>query len=56
MESISAIRNRKKKPKKFSYEEARKKKEAKQHSKKAQVYQANEGETPGKKKIPFEVW
>ena len=37
MESISAIRNRKKK-------------EAKQHSKKAQVYQANEGETPGKKK------
>lgn len=50
MESISAIRNRKKKPKKFSYEEARKKKEAKQHSKKAQVYQANEGEAPGKKK------
>ncbi len=28
----------------------KKKKEAKQHSKKAQVYQANEGETPGKKK------
>ena len=26
------------------------KKEAKQHSKKAQVYQANEGEAPGKKK------
>ena len=40
----------KEKAKKFSYEEARKKKEAKQHSKKAQVYQANEGETPGKKK------
>lgn len=39
----------KEKAKKFSYEEARKKKEAKQHSKKAQVYQANEGETPGKK-------
>ena len=33
----------KEKAKKFSYEEARKKKEAKQHSKKAQVYQANEG-------------
>ena len=40
----------KEKAKKFSYEEARKKKEAKQHSKKAQVYQANEGEAPGKKK------
>ena len=40
----------KEKAKKFSYEEARKKKEAKQHSKKAQVYQANEGESPGKKK------
>ncbi|MEQ3104818.1 peptidase M23, partial [Coprococcus comes] len=40
----------KEKAKKFSYEEARKKKEAKQHSKKAQVYWANEGETPGKKK------
>lgn len=39
----------KEKAKKFSYEEARKKKEAKQHSKKAQVYQANEGESPGKK-------
>ena len=38
------------KPQKFSYEEARKKKEAKQHSKKAQVYQVNEGEAPGKKK------
>ena len=45
-----------KKTKKFSYEEARKKKEAKQHSKKAQVYQANEGESPRKEKIPFEVW
>lgn len=40
----------KEKAKKFSYEEARKRKEAKQHSKKAQVYQANEGESPGKKK------
>lgn len=30
----------KEKAKKFSYEEAKKKKEAKQHSKKAQVYQA----------------
>lgn len=40
----------KEKAKKFSYEEAKKKKEAKQHSKKAQVYRANEGETPGKKK------
>ena len=40
----------KEKAKKFSYEEARKKKEAKQHSKKAQVYRANEGEAPGKKK------
>lgn len=40
----------KEKAKKFSYEEARKKKEAKQHSKKAQVYQANEGEGSGKKK------
>ena len=40
----------KEKAKKFSYEEAKKKKEAKQHSKKAQVYQANDGETPGKKK------
>lgn len=39
----------KEKAKKFSYEEARKRKEAKQHSKKAQVYQANEGESPGKK-------
>ena len=35
---------------KFAYEEAKKKKEAKQHSKKAQVYQANDGEAPGKKK------
>ena len=40
----------KEKAKKFSYEEAKKKKEAKQHSKKAQVYQANDGEAPGKKK------
>ena len=40
----------KEKAKKFSYEEPRKKKEAKQHSKKAQVYRANKGETPGKKK------
>ena len=40
----------KEKAKKFSYEEAKKKKEAKQHSKKVQVYQANEGEAPGKKK------
>ena len=38
----------KEKAKKFSYEEAKKKKEAKQHSKKAQVYQANDGEAPGK--------
>lgn len=41
----------KEKAKKFSYEEAKKKKEAKQHSKKAQVYRANEGEAPGKKKF-----
>lgn len=40
----------KEKAKRFSYEEAKKKKEAKQHSKKAQVYRANEGEAPGKKK------
>ena len=40
----------KEKAKKFSYEETKKKKEAKQHSKKAQVYQANDGEAPGKKK------
>ena len=40
----------KEKAKKFSYEDAKKKKEVKQHSKKAQVYQANEGEAPGKKK------
>ena len=40
----------KEKAKKFSYEEAKKKKEAKQHSKKAQVYRPNEGEAPGKKK------
>ncbi len=40
----------KEKVKKFSYEKAKKKKEAKQHSKKAQVYRANEGEAPGKKK------
>ena len=40
----------KEKARKFSYEEAKKKKEAKQHSKKAQVYRANEGEAPGKKK------
>ena len=39
----------KEKAKRFSYEEAKKKKEAKQHSKKAQVYRANEGEAPGKK-------
>lgn len=45
----------KEKAKKFSYEEARKKKEAKQHSKKAQVYQANEGSS-WKEEIPLEVW
>ncbi len=43
-------KNRRIKAKRFSYEEAKKKKEAKQHSKKAQVYRANEGEAPGKKK------
>ena len=48
----------KEKAKKFSYEEAKKKKEAKQHSKKAQVYRANEGEAPGKKKsrLKFGEW
>ena len=35
---------------KFSYEEAKKKTEAKNHSKKAQVYHAQDGENSGKKK------
>lgn len=34
---------------KFSYEEAKKKTEAKNHSKKAQVYHAQDGKIPGKK-------
>ena len=48
--AVAEMRYEQEKAKKFSYEEAKKKKEAKQHSKKAQVYQANDGEAPGKKK------
>ncbi len=56
MESISAIRNRKKKPKKFSYEEAKKEEGSKAAFQERHRSIRQMKENLLERKNPFEVW